>query len=130
MSHYKEDHNYPSDSRNHSNFAHGTLRKGALGELMGEIPIVGELTKFLPVSGGRGIKKICCCCAPVALIFLIPLGMLIYWLIKNALSLFKIDITNINWIEQTKTWLTGNLGLDQMGQWFGNVGNLLGNFSN
>lgn len=103
-------------------------KESMFGEILGELPIVGEL--FESISGGKigkkGIKKLGCCCAPIALILLIPAIMLVYWIIRSGLSLFKIDISNINWLEQTKNWLMGNFGLDQIGQWFSGIQGILG----
>ena len=119
----REDQYYRSDQRSYK-----PRKESMFGEILGEVPIVGEL--FESIGGGRigkkGIKKFCCCCAPVALILLIPVIMLVYWIIKSSMSLFKVDISNINWLEQAKNWLTGNLGLDQISRWLGGLQGIIG----
>lgn len=90
-------------------------------EILDQLPFVGDISEPLRKYGigKKGIKKLACCCAPLALILLIPVVMVIYWLTKSALSLFKIDLTNVNWIEQTKNWLISNFQLDQISEWVG-----------
>lgn len=125
MSHHEE--NYYRGNNDYDRFPKRKSRESMFGEILGEVPVIGELAEsFRFRSGNKGIKKFCCCCAPIAILLLIPLGMLVYWLIRSAMSLFKIDITNINWLEQSKNWLMGNFGLDQIGQWFGGLQGIIG----
>jgi hypothetical protein len=52
--------------------------------------------------------------------------MLVYWLSKSALSLFKIDIANINWIGQIKGWLANTFQFDQINQWLEGLQGIVG----
>ena len=119
----QEDRYYRSDPREYRG-----RNESFLGETLSEIPLVGELLESF--GGGRigqkGVKKFFYCCAPIALILLIPTMMLVYWIIKSGLSLFRVDISNINWLEQAKSWVSSNLGLDQLSQWFGGLQSIIG----
>jgi hypothetical protein len=99
-------------------------RQGSiLGEFFGEIPVIGELFDSLSGIGisKKGIKKVCCCCLPIGLVLLMPVIWFCYTLLKGGLSLVKVDA---GWLETGKNWLLGNF--DQIGQWFGALGNLFG----
>lgn len=117
-------HDKNHDSEYRQNEQNGTM----IGELIAEIPIVGEL--FESLGGGKigrkGIRKIGCCCLPIALVLLLPIVAAIYWLAKSALSLINIDLTNINWIEQTKNWVINNFQLDQVTEWINQFQTLQG----
>lgn len=52
--------------------------------------------------------------------------MLAYWLFKSGLSLFKIDVTKINWIGQTKGWLANNFQFGQINQWLEGIQGIIG----
>lgn len=117
------------DRYKHESYSH-KKKSGLMGEVLGEVPIIGEL--FESLGGGRigrkGVKKIACCCAPLALILLVPLIMFVYWLVKSSLSLFQVNLPNVDWIEQAKNWLTNTFQLDQITGWVGQFQALQGLF--
>lgn len=128
MSHeYRENERYQEEDR-HYHKERREHKKNIFGEILGEIPIFGEL--FESIGGGRmgkkGMKKFCCCCAPAGLVLLIPAIILIYWIVKSGLGLFNINLSNVNWLGQAKSWFAGTFGLDQIGQWLNPMQGLLG----
>lgn len=116
------------DYENEYRYSSGHKRENFFGEILGEIPIVGEL--FESIGGGRigkkGMKKICCCCAPIALLLFVPAIMLLWWIVKSILAAINIDITNIDWLIQVKNWFTNTFQFDQILSWFGGAQGILG----
>ena len=113
------------DNRRYSGSHRG---ENFFGEILGEIPIVGELFKSL--GGGRigkkGMKKICCCCAPIVLVMFVPIILLFYWLAKIIFASFNINIANIDWLAGVKNWFVSSFQLDQIFNWFGGAQGFLG----
>jgi hypothetical protein len=110
----------------YEDYNHHGKKEGIIGDVLGEVPIIGELFESLSKGGGKkGAKKFCCCCAPLAIILIIPLIFLAIWLFRGALSLLKIDPANFNWLENIKSYINGLLPFDQITQWFGGLQNSL-----
>ena len=123
MSRYHDDHDY-REQRGHSDKRYE--RRGSIfGELLSEVPIVGELFDSVSemVGNSKGLKKFCCCCAPVFLILLIPLAYLLFGLVKGGLSLFNV---NASFVDKSREWLNGILPFDQIGQWLDPLQKLIG----
>lgn len=114
-----------SHEANDGNHRRGERSNNLVSELVSEIPIVGELFSSFRRNGPR---RACFCFVPVLLIIVFLVIALLYWIIKSGLSLFKIDIASFDLIAKSKSFFAGLFPLDQISQWFGSLGSLLGSF--
>lgn len=114
--------------------SHKYSKRGIIWEMLEEIPILGELfEKFKHRSDSKGMKKLACCCLPIALILAVPFILIFLWLVKLAISLFKIDTVNAtDWIDDTRNWINNLSPFNQIsdflngaGQWLQSLSQLL-----
>ncbi|MEI8143730.1 MAG: hypothetical protein WCG48_03915 [Candidatus Berkelbacteria bacterium] len=110
-----EDEKYGYKNRAGRSVERGNKRENALTDMLGEVPIVGELVESISFNriGKKGMKKFCCCCGPFFILLIVGVVTAIWWVIQGGLSILNLKDANFSWLLSVKTWFVETFQLEQ-----------------